>query len=212
MSCAQCQGIAAQFDEKTAAKDLKRFRRKGPDRTTRMLLEALQREGVQDMTLLDIGGGVGAISYELLGAGLTRSVHVDAAAPYLAAAREEAARRGLAGRIEFRQGDFTTLAGDIASADIVTLDRVICCYDDMRALVDRSAARARRLYGAVYPRDIWWVKTGLAVANLLLRLRGSLFRTYAHPTAAVDAEVGRHGLVRRFTRRTLIWQVVVYAR
>ena len=89
---------------------------------------------------------------------------------------------------------------------------MICCYDDMPALVGPSAGRARRLYGAVYPRDTWWVRAGLAVANLLLKLQGSLFRTYAHPTAAVDAEVRRQGLERRVTRHTLIWQVVVYAR
>jgi len=177
-----------------------------------MLIDALRREGVAGMTLLDIGGGVGALSHELLSAGVTRSVHVDAAPAYLDAARDEAARRSHADRIEFRLGDFTAVAGEVAPADVVTLDRVICCYDDMSALVGPSAARARRLYGAVYPRDTWWVRAGLAVANLLLKARGSLFRTYAHRTEAVDAEVGKQGLTRRETRHTLIWQVVVYAR
>jgi methyltransferase family protein len=212
VSCTQCRGIEAQFDGRTAARDLKRYRRKGPDRTTRILIAALEREGVAGMTLLDIGGGVGAISHALLDAGVARVVHVDAAPPYLAAAQGEATRLGHAASIDFRAGDFTTLAADIAPADIVTLDRVICCYDDMPALVGASAARARRYYGAVYPRDVWWVRAGLAVANLLLKLRGSLFRTYAHPTAAVDAEVAKQGLTRRFTRVTFIWQVVVYAR
>lgn len=212
MSCAQCRGIAAQFDAKTAAKDLARYRRKGPDRTTRMLIDALRRQGVTGMTLLDIGGGVGALSHEMLAAGVTRAVHVDAAPTYLAAAQEEAERRGHAGKIEFRTGDFTVIAGEIAPADVVTLDRVICCYDDMPALVGPSAAHARRFYGAVFPRDTWWVRAGLAVTNLLLRLQGSLFRTFAHPTAAVDAAVAQQGLARRFTRETLIWQVVVYAR
>lgn len=212
MSCAQCRGIAAQFDAKVAAKDLKRYRRKGPDRTTRMLIEALRQEGMTGMTLLDIGGGVGAISHELLAAGVTRAEQVDAAPAYLAAAREEALRRGHADRMGFTPGDFTTVADHVAPADVVTLDRVICCYDDMPGLVAPSAARARRFYGAVYPRDTWWVRAGLAVANRLLRLRGSLFRTFVHPTAAVDAEVRKQGLTRRSTRTTWIWQVVLYAR
>lgn len=212
MSCAQCRGIAEQFDAKVAAKDLKRYRRKGPDRTTRMLIEALRREGVSGMTLLDIGGGVGAIAHELLAAGVTRAVQVDAAPAYLAAAHDESTRRGHADRIEFKAGDFTTVANEIAPADVVTLDRVICCYDDMPSLVGPSAARARRFYGAVYPRDTWWVRAGLTVANRLLRLRGSLFRTFVHPTAAVDAAVRQAGLTRRETRTTWIWQVVLYAR
>ena len=212
MSCTQCQGIQSQFSSKVAVKDLKRYRRKGPDRTTRILIDALRREGVVGMTLLDIGGGVGAIWHELLAAGVIRSTHVDAAGAYVEAATQEARRSGHADRIAFRYGDFTALAPELAAADLVTLDRVICCYDDMPALVGPSAGRARRLFGAVYRRDTWWVRAGLAVANLLLRIQGSLFRTYAHPTAAVDAEVKRQGLVPRVAQRTLIWEVVVYAR
>ena len=35
--------------------------------------------------------------------------------------------------------------------DILTLDRVICCYPDMQKLVGLSAKRARKLYGLIYP-------------------------------------------------------------
>ena len=56
MNCCQCQGIEEVFDKKHAAKELSRYREKGPDKTTRMLIDALKREGVQAMTLLDIGG------------------------------------------------------------------------------------------------------------------------------------------------------------
>lgn len=212
MSCAQCRGLESQFGERIAAKDLRRYRRRGPDRTTRMLIDALTREGVAGTTLLDIGGGVGAISHELLGAGVARATHVDAAPAYLTVAEAEARRRGHVDRIAFRRGDFTVVAPEIAPADIVTLDRVICCYDDMTALVGMSAARARRFYGAVYPRDVWWVRAALVVVNLFLRLRRSLFRTFVHSTAAIDAEVARQGLIRRFTQQTSVWQVVVYAR
>jgi hypothetical protein len=55
--------------------------------------------------------------------------------------------------MSFQYGDFVALAPALSAADVVTLDRVICCYDDMPALVGRSAALAERLYGVVYPRD-----------------------------------------------------------
>ena len=77
---------------------------------------------------------------------------MEASAAYLAAAREETARRGHTDRLKAHHGDFVALAPEIPSADIVTLDRVICCYRDMPALVAQSAARARKLYGVVYPR------------------------------------------------------------
>ena len=66
MSCCQCQGIETQFDRKSVAKDLEHYRKKGPNKTTNMLIEALKAEGIEEMVLLDIGGGVGAIQHELL--------------------------------------------------------------------------------------------------------------------------------------------------
>ena len=67
MDCCQCQGIEQVFDERQAKKDLKQYRKKGPSSTTRILVEAIKAQGVQDLSLLDIGGGVGAIQHGLLG-------------------------------------------------------------------------------------------------------------------------------------------------
>ncbi len=78
-------------------------------------------------------------------------------------------------------------------ADIVTLDRVICCYPDMEKLVELSAKRAIKIYGLVYPRDTWWVRAGLAIGNLYLRVRGSAYRTFSHPTKVVEAIVHSSG-------------------
>ena len=49
-------------------------------------------------------------------------------------------------RIEFRLGDFLTLAPELAAADLVTLDRVVCCYTDFEPLLRVSASKARRWY------------------------------------------------------------------
>src|SRR5947199_213845 len=83
--------------------------------------------------------------------GASGATDVDASAAYLAAAREEAARQGHAERVAYHHGNFVDLAATLPPADIVTLDRVICCYHDMPALVERSSAKAARLYGLVYP-------------------------------------------------------------
>ena len=177
-----------------------------------MLTEAIKEASVDGLTLLDIGGGVGAIQHELLGAGVDQATQVDASAAYIAAARAEAQRRGNAERVSYRHGNFVDLAADIDPADIVTLDRVICCYPEMEKLVGLSAAKARRLYGLVYPRDTWWVKLGLALMNFFLRLQRSHYRTFAHPTKSVEAILNGNGLRQSFYRRTLVWQVAVYRR
>jgi magnesium-protoporphyrin O-methyltransferase len=212
MNCAQCQGIEELFGQKYVTRELSRYRAKGPDKTTRMLAEAIKKEGVDGLTLLDVGGGLGAIQHELLRVGAQEATDVDASSAYIAAARDEAKRRGLAERIHHLHGDFVDLAGSIAPADIVTLDRVICCYPDMEELVGLSAARASRLYGLVYPRDAWWVKIVLALQNLFFRLRGNPFRSYVHSSRRVEALVKGKGLQRRSFRQTLAWQVIVYAR
>lgn len=212
MTSCQCQGIEKLFNQEAVSKELDRYRRRGPDPTTRMLIAAIQAEGVQGQTLLDIGGGLGSIQHALLQSGTSRAINVDASQAYLQAARAEAQRRGLAERIRFAHGDFVDLAPQIEPAGVVTLDRVICCYHDMERLVDLSAARAERLYGVVYPRDAWWAKIGVAGINLFMRIRGNPYRGFVHPTRQVEALIARHGLTRRSYRRTLMWQVVVYGR
>jgi magnesium-protoporphyrin O-methyltransferase len=162
--------------------------------------------------VLDLGAGIGAIHHALLERGAKRAVHVDISPDYVDAARDESARRGVADRVRFVTGDFVDLASQIDAADVVTLDRVICCYPDMELLVTRSAEKARRLYGAVYPRDRWWTRAGIVAMNGMKRLRGSAFRSYLHSPAAIDALLRRFGLERRSTQRTWFWEVVVYRR
>ena len=207
-----CQGIEGQFNLRVATAELESYRRQGPRKTTRLLLDALQACGIEGLTVLDIGGGVGVIQHELLRAGVSRAENVEASTAYIAAAREEAARQGHADRLAARHGDFVALSPEISPADIVTLDRVICCYRDMPALVGRSAALARSLYGVVYPRDTWWVRAGIAAENLVYRLRRTPFRVFVHTATAIEAIVRSHGFERRAAFQATSWQVVVYAR
>jgi len=216
MSCAQCEGIEHQFDRGEARKKLRQFRRRGPDKTTRLLIQelraALSAGDVHDAVLLDVGAGLGAIHHELLDGRVSRAIHVDASTAQMAAAKEETERRGHSARVEFVFGDFTALADTIASADIVTLDRVICCFDDMHGLVQRSARKAGEFYGAVYPRQIGYMRIAIAAINLLQRVKRTTFRVFLHDPAAIDAELRAAGLERRSRRQTLGWEVVVYAR
>jgi magnesium-protoporphyrin O-methyltransferase len=212
MNCCQCQGIEELFSQQYVRGELARYHARGPAKTTRILTGAIKEAGVNGLTLLDIGGGVGAVQHELLEASVTHATSVEASTAYLIAARMEAERRGQAERTSFRHGNFVDLAADIQPADIVTLDRVICCFDDMEKLVSFSAAKARKYYGLVFPRSTWWVKIGLAIENFFFRLRGSPFRTFVHPTEKVEAILVNAGLKRQFYRRTLVWQVMVYSR
>jgi magnesium-protoporphyrin O-methyltransferase len=208
----QCEGIEACFNPKLAAQELDHYRKKGASKSTRRLISALESQGVDGMTLLDIGGGVGAIPHALLRDGVNTATAVDASSAYLDVAREEAQRLELSDRMRFEYGNFVELAPNIPSADIVTLDRVLCCFDDMSALVSASSARATHLYGLVYPRAMWWLRALVRVWSGLARLTGNKMRFFVHSPTAVDAIVRGQGFERRSYDTVGLWQVIVYAR
>lgn len=212
MPCCQCQGIETWFNEKYVAKQLKRYHKKGPDKTTDILIDALKEKNVEGMSLLDIGGGFGAIQHELLDAGLSQAESVEASTSYLAAAKEETKRRGLENRIRFYHGDFVRLAENIQPADIVTLDRVICCYDDMTSQVTLSTEKALKLYALVYPRDTRWTRSVVKIQNYILRLKHSPFRIFVHSANKVETLVRRKGFEQSFYHTTFFWQIAIYTR
>lgn len=209
--CRQCAGIEREFNARVAAKELAAYRRRGARGTTKMLIDLLRREATHGAALLDIGGGIGAIQHELAHA-VERIISVEASSAYLAAQQDEAARRGYADRATYLGGDFVALAGTVPESDIVTLDRVICCYHDMPSLVALSAARARRLYGAVFPRRTWWTACGLIVVNALSWLRRSPYRAFLHPPERIDEILRAAAFSPRAVRETFVWRVAVYAR
>lgn len=205
-----CDDAFAIFDRASAERDRERYRKKGPDQTTRMLLELLEPFAATGGTLLDVGGGIGVIDNELLRSGLGHAVLVDASAPSLDVARAVARERGTLDRLEIMEGDFVRRADAVEAADIVTLDRVVCCYPHAEALVSLAASRTRRAMGLVLPRDGWLTRLAVRVVNLGFRIRRSAYRSYGHANADIDRFAARHGLRPRAERTTWMWRVVVF--
>src|SRR3989442_4053045 len=216
MSVVTCCGASAcesQCDRKRAARELRDYRAHGPhNAATPAMIHLLRRAGVDGGTLLDIGAGIGAIQYGLLEAGAREVTAVDASSAYQQAARAEAERRGVSARIQFRLGDFVTLAPQVAAADIVTLDRVVCCYPDMEPLVRLSAERCRRLYGLSYPRYRWPVRAVVSTENAFRRLFRNPFRSFVHSPVVMDRLLTALGFQLQSKVRTYAWEIVGYAR
>ena len=140
MACSCCAfGNTADehFNADKVAKELAQHRRKGPGPTTRRLRDGLVSAGLREGTLLDVGGGLGILSLELLDAGFSRAVIVDASSAYLAAASEEATHRGRSSITELTH-DFVEVAGKVAPSTVVTLDRVVCCYPEYQPLLEQA--------------------------------------------------------------------------
>ena len=155
----------------------------------------LKTEKTSDFTHLDIGGGVGVLQHELAESGSTQTTAVDASRPYLDLLRTTAEERGYASRQVTVEGDFTEVASDVDPSTVVTLDKVICCYPDMPALVRASAAKATAIYGIAIPSDAAWVRFAAPIANWFMRtvLRWD-FQGYVYAHAAIDAICAEQGL------------------
>jgi magnesium-protoporphyrin O-methyltransferase len=213
MSCrCHCHATEAQFGPKVARRDLARYRRRGPDTTTRLLLASIRATGIRNARLLDIGAGIGVLHHELFGPIVSEAVHVEAAPAYITVAQEEDERRRQTDRVKYLLGDAVGLGGDLPSADLVTLDRVICCYPDWEQLLRASAAKAERVFAMSLPHDRWHVRAVVAAENLGRRLRGNLFRTFVHPIAAIDRVLGQLGFRRSYAGGTVAWYVALYNR
>lgn len=210
--CGHCTAADTYFGPEVARRDIERYRRRGPNPTTRLLLEGIRATDLRDGHLLDVGAGVGVLHHELLDKSVGTVTHVEAASAYSAAARREDARRGWQGRVRYLTGDAVDLEAKLPPADIVTLDRVLCCYPEWEPLVRITAQRATRYYAYSAPHDRWYVRAGFSLRNLQHRLRGRAFRAFVHPVGGVDGLLDSLGFRRRYLRRTVVWRVALYER
>lgn len=209
--CSFDETVDGQFGAKKAAKELHRYRRHGAGATARMLLEGLAQAGPSRGSLLDVGGGVGALTFALLERGVERAVLVEASRAYAEAASTEAEQSGHGPAVQLVRGDFVDVAGRVAPATIVTLDRVVCCYPLYVALLAEAVGHAERLFAYSYPRDRWYVRAMVWLENLMRR-RKSRFRAFVHPEAAMRRLIESAGFKRVSHAHTLSWAGDVFVR
>ncbi len=163
-------------------------------------------------SLLEIGGGIGSLLFALLKGGVDRVTDIDGSTAYIDVTRQEAAKLGYAGNIDFIHGDFLDHHEKAPVSDIVVLNRVICCYPDMHGLVSRSLDKTKELYGIVYPKDNWLAYLLTPLANLYFKLQRNPFRTFLHPTREVHQLILDHGFEMISRSTTMVWQVCLYRR
>ena len=207
-----CEVTDSAFSEAEARSERKSYLKNGPAKQTQLILEAVRSLGFKNAALLDIGGGIGTIHHELLEDVAEAATHVDASSAYLKEAKAEAARRGHGERVNFIHADFTDIAADLPKADIVTLDRVVCCYPDFRSLLEAAADHSRKALALTYPRETWYMRFGLRVINFFQRLRRDPFRVFLHPIADMDSLIKKDGFERVSVRRLFVWEMALYRR
>jgi hypothetical protein len=199
------------FSKRLARRDARRYRRKGLDKTAQLIVDRLTERGVADATVLEVGGGVGAVDIELLKAGAREATVVELSEEYDAEAAELLAENGLDERVARRHGDFVELEGIVEAADVVVMHRVVCCYPDPEALVGAAAGHARRLLALSFPRDSWWVRVGWYAVDVWFRLVYR-FASFVHPRERILAAAARSGFAPVHEHSGRIWHVAVLER
>jgi 2-polyprenyl-3-methyl-5-hydroxy-6-metoxy-1,4-benzoquinol methylase len=210
-SCCRPESYGAFFSEKGARRALRRYRRRGLDDLSKRIAAMIRDRGVRGSTLLEVGGGIGALEIELLKAGAERATNVELSPEYEEAAAELARQHGLEGRIDRKVGDFAGEA-DVPDADTVVMNRVVCCYPDYDALITAAAARTRRLLVFSFPRERAAVRFAFGVMNLWLRLTRNDFRGFVHPVRAMLDSAQQRGLSPVLEQRGFFWQIAALER
>ena len=192
--------------------EARRYRRGGLDRTSRRIVDFLKAQGVEGRTVLEVGGGIGAIQIELLKAGASRAVSVELTPTYEAVAGELLREAGLADRVERRVMDFAQASCEVEMADVVIMNRVICCYPDMPRLAGAAADHTGRVLVMSFPRASWWMRMGLGLANAMLWLARREFHIFVHPPSQIFETSERQGLAPVLDRRGILWTVAALRR
>lgn len=190
----------------------RRFRSGGLEPVQKFLIEGIETVPLAGSTVLDIGCGVGSLHLTLLQHGASTSVGVDMSEGMLQEARTFSDKLGLTGRTEFIHGDFAVLAPSIQQSDITVLDKVVCCYDNVRALVTSSTAVTNRVYALSHPKENVLMK-GLFKSHMALaRMFGWSFHPFWHDWAELKSLIIARGFTLAYERSTLAWQVLVFRR
>lgn len=208
--CYERIGLNEIFTERVLKRDTRRYRARGIDPRARLLLEQIRRRvNLRNIRTLEGGAGIGGLTIEMARAGATARA-VDATPFAVRTARVLAEEQGVAEQTTFMEADFTAMKPE--RADVVVLDRVVCCYPDWRALVDRAATSADRILAFTWPRDNTISRAAIATANAWERLLRRRFRLHLHPTSEMMRRMNELGFRAEITGHHFLWEIVIAER
>lgn len=213
MSCtSHCCGSESIFDKKEAKKSLKKYRKKGPDGFTSKLLGALYQNELKDLSLLDIGGGIGVLQHELIKKGVNKTTDVDASSEYISTAKMLMQENGTESKMKFVYSDFNDCHNEIDKHDIVTLSRVVCCYPNAIELINNSTIKANQYYGLIYPRGGFIADTVQKIMNIGLYLKRNPFRVFNHSEELMHETICNNGFEKIYYGSAFPWRIALYKR
>lgn len=200
------------FGPKFARHVASRYRKRGLDKTAQRMVDWLVSQGIDDATVLEIGGGVGEIQIELLRRGASHATNFELSTSYDEDAGALADEAGVADRTVRRIGDIAADGAAADIADVAVMHRVICCYPDADRLLGAAADHARRMVVLSHPPGHLVARAVAAVENLGLRVMGREYRAFAHRPEDLLATLRDRGFTAQHLHRGLVWHIIVATR
>ena len=210
--CCDPRGCDRMFGARFAKRMAAGYRKRGLGKTAQAIVDLVMQGDVQGATVLEIGGGVGEIQLELLRRGAATATNLELSPGYELEAAALIEQAGVGGRVQRRLVDIATDPGAVEPADIVVLNRVVCCYPDVAKLLGAAADHARQQLVFSHPPRNAVSRAVVGTQNFLFRVVGRDFRTFAHSPDAMLAVLAEHGLQLKAVHSGRVWQVAAVSR
>ena len=207
-----CCGADVFFDRKMAKKQYRQYIKKGPSRVTAKIIQQLTNQTIEGKSLIDVGGGIGALQWWFLQMGGAQTTAIDASSGYLKQAEEHAAENAWGARAHFIFGDYTVVHTQMGRADYITLDKVVCCYPDFKEIIETSCQKARTHVALSYPIDGIISRVISWFGALFAKLKSNSFRPYVHPVNKIREVFEQQGYERISHALAFPWHIETYRR
>jgi SAM-dependent methyltransferase len=211
-SCCRAGPCEQMFKRRSARRSLEQHRKQGLDELEQSMVAAASLPGLDGARVLEIGGGIGTLQAELLERGAEQGEVVELVSAWEPYARELARERGIEEQTSFRVADVLESPESVDEADIVLLNRVVCCSPDGIALAAEAARLARRTLVLSFPRDLLWIRAAMAVMNAGFRVLRRQFRVFVHPPAELVRAAEGAGLSLVESGHGALWEFAALRR
>lgn len=210
MTCKHCCDSNMIFDTKSAKKEMKHYRKKGAIGATKKLINAMSGLPKENKTLLDIGGGIGAIQWEFLENGGSKTTDIDVSAGYLKVAEEFATEKGWQNKTTFSEGDINDVVNELDKHDFVTLDKVVCCYPDYELILNNTTANCSDYLALSFPMSGFISRAINKIGSIYFWIKKLEFKTYIHSNKLMEQLIESNGFTPIHKSIKFPWRVQVY--
>ncbi len=207
-----CCGADLFFNKKTAAKEYRQYQKKGPSKATAKIIQQLENQSVEGKSLVDVGGGIGALQWWFLQKGGKQTTDIDASSGYLEQVQNHAKENGWQDKTHFVLGDCTDVYKEIDDPHFITLDKVVCCYPNYKEILESTCEKSTGHISLSYPMDGMISQAIRGLAVLFFMLKRNPYRPYVHSVKEIRNVFAQKDYQRIAHDFVFPWHVETYVR